>query len=278
MGAGDDDEALLGEHREQLRRIREEGVPGSAPHGGTQNITTAAEDGSVRVVTRGRRLVRVEIAAERSGAARRDVTEALRDTINRALVRALSESPRAGDPGPDLAAVGDELTSFAEQSGAVMRRVQGALEQNVAKLSGGNAAGKGDAAPQQVEHLYADVLDVVRSMQSALADTRPEPARGEGQDASEEVAAVVQQGELTRLTLTSFALRMAPGDLDHAVTDAVNDALLDWEQATTAAARPDVDTAALQQLSDRADAIRTQSMRHLRTYTDSVSSIMRDAD
>lgn len=200
----------------------------------------------------------------------------LREAINRALVRALAESPRAGDPGPNLTAIGDQLSDFARQGGEELRRVQGAVEQNMAKLAG-KVQMAGDASPQYVDHLFNDALEVVRSMQSALAASPSAPVSGEGRDESHEVTAVVSQGELTDLTLTGFALQMSQGELGRAVSEAVNNALIEWEQRG-AAAQQDVDVEALRKLAERANAIRAQSMQHLRNYTDSMTSIMRNVD
>lgn len=277
MEPGEDYEALLVERRSRLQRIREQGASDSVPHTGNQEIAATAGDGAARVVMRDRRLVMVEIASGLIGQSRREVSGMLREAINQALARALAESPRAGDPAPNLAAIGDQLSAFARQGGEELRRIQGAVEQNMAKLAG-KVQIRGDASPQYVDFLFTDALEVVRSMQSALAGSPSAPVSGEGRDESHEVAAVVSQGELTELTLTGFALQMSPGELGRAVSDAVNNALIEWERRGAAAAQQGVDVEALRKLGERADAIRAQSMQHLRNYTDSMTSIMRNAD
>lgn len=275
--AGEDYERLLAEGRSRLQRMREQGVSESVPHADNQETSAAADDGSARAVMRGRQLVRLEITPGVIGRSRQEVSEVLREVINQALTRALAESPRAGDPPPDLAAIGDQLSAFAEQSGAELRRIQDAVEQNMAKLAG-KVQISGDASPQHVNFLFDDALEVVRSMRSALADTASEPVVGEGRDESEEVTAVVTQGELTELTLTGFALQMTPGELGDAVREAVNDALIEWEEGSAPSEQRGVDVEALRKLGQRADAIKTQSMQHLHNYTDSMTSIMRDID
>lgn len=276
MESGEDYEILLGEHRSRLQRIREQGASDSVTQTGNQEIVATAGDGAARVVMRDRRLVKVEIVPGLIGRSPREVSAMLREAINHALARALAESPQAGDPAPDLAAIGDQLSAFARQGGEELRRIQGAVEQNMTKLAG-KVQISGDASPQHVGFLFDDALEVVRSMQSALAASASEPAIGEGRDDSDEVTAVVSQGELTQLTLTSFALQMSPGELGLAVSDAVNDALIEWEEHG-AAAQQEVDVEALRKLGERADAIRAQSMQHLRDYTGSMTSIMRNAD
>lgn len=277
MGSGEDYEALLVEQRSRLQRVREQGASDSVPHTGSQEIAATAGDGAARVVMRDRRLVTVEITPGLVRSSPSEVSALLREAINQALTRALAESPQAGDPPPNLAAIGDQLSAFARQAGEEMRRIQGAVEQNMAKLAG-EVQTSGDASPQYVDFLFEDALEVVRSMQSALAGSPSAPVSGEGRDESHEVTAVVSQGELTELTLTGFALQMSPGELGHAVCDAVNNALIEWEERSAAAAQQGVDVEALQKLGERADAIRAQSMQHLRNYTDSMTSIMRNAD
>lgn len=277
METGEDYEALLIAQRSRLRRIREQGASDTVSHADGQEIVATAGDGAARVIMRDRRLVMVEISLGLIGRARREVSVVLREAINQALVRALAESPRAGDPAPNLGAIGDQLADFARQGGEELRRIQGAVERNMAKLAG-DVQISGDASPQYVDFLYEDALEVVRSMQSALAGSQSAPVSGEGRDESDEVVAVVSQGELTELTLTGFALQMSPRELGLAVCDAVNNALVEWEQRGATAEQPGVDVEALRNLGERADAIRAQSMQHLRDYTDSITSIMRNAD
>ncbi len=277
MGPGEDYEALLVEQRSRVQRIREQGASDSASHTGNQEIAATAGDGAARVVMRDRRLGMVEITPGLIRRSRSEVSAVLREAINQVLARALAESPRAGDPPPNLAAIGDQLSAFARQGGEELRRIQGAVDQNMARLAG-KVQISGDASPQRVDFLFEDALEVVRSMQSALAGSASAPVTGEGRDESDEVAAVVSQGELTELTLTGFALQMSPGELGDAVADAVNHALIEWEERSAAAAQQGVDVEALRKLGERADAIRAQSMQHLRNYTDSMTSIMRNVD
>ncbi|MDA3625556.1 hypothetical protein OU415_08915 [Saccharopolyspora sp. WRP15-2] len=277
MKSGEDYEALLAEQRARLQRIREQGTSASEPRTGGQEFAATAGDGAVRVVVRDRRLVTVEIAPRLIGGSRREVSEVLREAINQALARSLAESPQVGDPTPDLGSLGDQLSEFARRGAEELRRIQGAVERNMAELAG-KVQISGDASPQYVDFLYEDALEVVRSMQSALADSPSEPAVGEGWDESEEVEAVVSQGELTELALTGFALQMPPGELGGAVSEAVNDALIEWEERSAATANRGVDVEALRKLGERADAVRAQSMQHLRNYTDSMTSIMRNAE
>lgn len=277
MEPGADYEALLAEGRSQLQRIREQGASNSVSHQGDQEFAGSAGGGAARVVMRDRRLVTVEIAPTLLGQPRREAAELLREAINQALAGALAESPRAGDPPPNLAAIGDQLSAFARQGGDELRRIQGAVEQNMAGLAG-KVEIRGDASPQYVDFLFDDALEVVRSMQSALAGGPSAPVSGLGRDESQEVDAVVTQGELTELTLTGFALQMSPGELGRAIAEAVNNALTEWERSSAAAAQQGVDVEALRKLGERAAAIRAQSMQHLRGYTDSMTSIMRNVD
>ncbi|MEV4643857.1 YbaB/EbfC family nucleoid-associated protein [Saccharopolyspora sp. NPDC049357] len=274
MTSGEEHEARLAELRSRLAQIRQGGSPNSSPGNGNQEFTATAGDGAVRVDVRARRLARVDIASGLMGQPRGEVSKTVREAINQAMARARAESPQAGDPAPNLGAIGDQLADFARQSGEQLRRIQGAVEQNMDKLGGQI---RGDASPQHVDFLFDDALELVRSMQSALAGNATEPITGEGRDESDEVEAVVSGGELTELTLTGYALQMMPGELSDAVCEAVNDAFEEWEERA-AGAQEDVDVEALQKLGERAETVRSQSMQHFRNYTDSMTSIMRNAD
>jgi DNA-binding protein YbaB len=273
----EDYEVLLAEQRTRLARIRAEGAPASTQDAEGQEGVGSSGDGAVRVVMRDRRVTSVVIGVGVTGRSRSKVAELLREAINQAMTQSLAQSPRAGDPGPNLAALGNQLTEFAQESGQALRRIQGAVEQSMAKLAG-KVQIRGDASPQYVDFLFEDALEVVRSMQAALDDGASAPVTGEGRDESDEVAATVSQGELTKLMLTGFALQMPPDELGQAVQEAVNDALTEWERHSAAADRQPSDPEALRQLAERASAVRQQSMQHLRTYTDSMTAIMRNVD
>ncbi|RJQ77764.1 hypothetical protein D5S17_15225 [Pseudonocardiaceae bacterium YIM PH 21723] len=228
--------------------------------------------GTIRVKMSDRRITSITLGPDIG----RELSGRLRAAVNDVLPQALAESPRAGDPGPDLAAIGDQLTDVARESGETFRRIQGAVEESMAKLAG-KARIQGDASPQYVDFLFDDALQVIRSMQDALAGPAA-PVTGEGRDEADEVIAVVTDGELTELTLSAPAQRMTPGEVGRAVAQAVNAALTAWERRAEAAGGTEIDPEALRKLSERAGAIREQSMQHLRTYTSSMTSIMHNLD
>lgn len=278
MEQDEDYEATLAGQQRLLDQIRAGDEPAATPYAGTaaQQAVASSSDGTVRVVVQGRRVSSLVLAPGVAGRSRSAVSAVLRETINRALAQSLASSPKAGDPGPNLAALGDQLTEFAQESGRALRQIQGAVEQSMAKLSG-KVRMHGDASSQHVDFLFEDALEVVRSMQAALDDGASTPVTGEARDDSDEVAATVSQGELTRLMVTGLALQMPPDELGRAVQDAVNEALTEWEQHSAEAASP-ADPDELRQLAERASAVRRQSMQHLRAYTDSMTSIMRNVD
>lgn len=271
-------EAHLVEQQRLLAQLRAGGKPASTPHAGAgvQEAVASSGDGAVRVVVQSRRVTTLNLGAGVTRRSRSAVSAVLRETINRALAQSLADSPRAGDPGPNLAAIGEELSEFAQDSGRALRQIQGAVEQSMTKLSD-KVRIRGDASPQHVDFLFDDALEILRAMQAALNDGASTPIAGEGRDESNEVAATVSHGELTRLMVTGLALQMPPDELGHAVQDAVNEALTEWEQHNAEAASP-ADPEELQRLAERASAIRRQSMQHLRTYTESMTSIMRNVD
>ncbi|MFF5099075.1 hypothetical protein [Actinosynnema sp. NPDC000082] len=240
------------------------------------SIGTSGE-GAVRAVVRDRRLLAVAIdqgvLQQTPGA----VSELLREALNPALAQSRIDTPAAGDPGPDLGAVNAQLTEFTLQGGQALTRVQELLDASMAKLAGKTGL-SGDSTPQYVEFLFQDALDVVRSTQAALSADPAPPVTGEGRDEAEEVFAGVTDGSVDVLELTTAAVRLSPAELGQAVLEAVNAALEEWEERAGAVERPGLDLEALQKIGERAEQVREQSLNHLRTYTTSLTSIMRNID
>jgi DNA-binding protein YbaB len=270
-------EALLAERQALLARVRAGGTWTPDDDAGPQEVAGTSGDGAVRVVMRDRRVVSVVVSQAVPAKSRREVADLLLEAINPAVRQSLALSPKTGDPGPDLAAVGTGLEEAAAAGGQALRRIQDAVEQSMAKLAG-KVQVRGDASPQYVDFLFDEALEVVRSMRAALDRDASPPATGEGRDEANEVVVAVCQGELTQVTLSSSALQMSPGEFGLAVQQAVNAALTDWERRSAEAKRAPQDPEALRQLAERAGAVRRQSMEHLHTYTDSMTAIMRNVD
>ncbi|MFD9701772.1 hypothetical protein [Lentzea sp. NPDC059081] len=264
-------EARLAEQHHWLAQARAGYAP-PAPEGDDLEDAMATAPG-VSVVARDRRIVWLDLHPDLLTQPPGAVAEPLRAAINDALAQSLIDTPGAGDPGPDLAALGQQLADFTRQGGEALRRVQGLLEAAMAKngLSG-------DSAPQYVDYLFQDALDVVSSTQAALAADPPPMIVGEGSDEANEITAGVSSGQVHALSLTVVALQFPPAELTRAVIEAVNTAIEDWERQAAAVERPGLDVAALQKISDQAERVRQQSMQHLRTYTTNLTSIMRTID
>ncbi|HVK23798.1 MAG TPA: hypothetical protein VM677_20780 [Actinokineospora sp.] len=240
------------------------------------SVGTAAA-GAVRVVVRNRRILSVEIdpgvLRQPPGA----VSGLLREAVNPALAQSLTDTPAVGDPGPDLAALGAQLAEFTRQGGQALRRIQDAIDGSMAKLADRTGI-HGDASPQYVDFLFQDALDVVGSARAALSADPARPVTGEGRDEADEVSATVTGGEVTVLDLTVVAVRLSGEALGRAVRQAVNTALETWERQAGATERAALDVAALREVGERAQKVREQSMQHLRTYTNNLTSIMRNID
>ncbi|OLZ53108.1 hypothetical protein BS329_09760 [Amycolatopsis coloradensis] len=205
------------------------------------------------------------------------MAQLLREAVNNAVPQSLSQDPRAGDPGPDLVALGEQLTGFAHDSAQSLRRIQEAAEQMMGKLAG-KVRLQGDASPQHVDFLFEDAVEVVRSVQDALGKDASAPVTGEGRDESNTAAATVSDGSVSQLILPGFSPQMPPKVLGQAVQEAVNAALADWENRNATAARQASDPEALRRLAERAGAVRRQSIEHMRAYTDEMTAIMRNAE
>ncbi|PRY41494.1 hypothetical protein [Umezawaea tangerina] len=276
MERDDDFEGPLGEQRRWLAHVRAGGAPPPVQYELEDSVGTAG-DGAVRVVVRDRRIFSVAVDPGVCGQHPATVSELLREAVNAALAQSLIDTPAAVDPGPDLNALGEQLGEFARQGEQALRGIQAALDASMAKLAGRTGM-RGDTSPQYVDYLFQDALDVVNSARNSLAAAPLPPSVGEGRDETEEVFATITDGELTTIEVTPFAVQLSPAELGYAVLEAVNAALDEWEQEAAAAPRAGLDVEALRQISDRAGKVGEQSMQHLRAYTTSMTSIMRNID
>jgi len=270
-GVEQDYEDRLAEQHRRLAQARAGLVP--PPPEEYEFEDSVGTAGGVRVVVRDRRILSVEIGHGVLGQPPGAVSAVLREAINAALAQSLIDTPAAGDPGPDLAALGQQLADFTRQGGETLRRIQGLLEASMAK----NGL-HGDSTSQYVDYLFQDAMDVVSSSQAALAADPAPLVTGEGRDEANEVSAAVTSGQVNALSLTVVAVGFPPSQLAQAVIQAVNTAIDDWEGRAATAGRPALDVEALQKVGERAEKVREQSMEHLRAYTTNLTSIMRDID
>ncbi|MET1073649.1 MAG: YbaB/EbfC family nucleoid-associated protein [Umezawaea sp.] len=273
----EDFERRLVEQREWLAYIRAGGTAPPPAQPELEDSIGTAGDGAVRVAMRDRRITSVVIGTGVSGQPPGAVSELLREAVNAALAQALIDAPAAGDPGPDLNALSEQLGEFARQGEQAMRGIQAALEASMAKLAAKTGM-RGDASPQYVDYLFQDAMDVVNSARNSLSADPLPPSTGEGRDETEEVFATVTNGQLTAIEVTPFAVQLSPAELGQAVLEAVNEALDEWEQEAAGAPRAALDVEALRKISDRAEKVGEQGMQHLRAYTTSMTSIMRNID
>ncbi|MDU0293627.1 hypothetical protein [Saccharothrix longispora] len=269
-----DYEGLLAEQRGRLARLRAGGAPPAVGEPELEDSVGTAGGGAVRVVVRDRRVLSITIGPGVVGEPPGAVSALLREAVNPALAQSLVDTPAAGDPGPDLGALGEQLAEFTRQGGEALRRVQDTLDASMAKLADKTGI-RGDSSPQYVDFLFQDVMDVVESTRAALSADPPPPVAGEGRDEANEVSATVCGGEVTVLALTAVAVRLSPAELGQAVLQAVNAALDDWERRAAAVERAAPDAEALRQVAERAEKVREQGMQHLRAYTTNLTSIMR---
>ncbi|MEU3642117.1 hypothetical protein AB0E59_01960 [Lentzea sp. NPDC034063] len=264
-------EARLAEQHHRLALARAGYMPPAPePYELEDSVATAP---GVSVVVRDRRIIWLDIHPDLLTQPPGAVSKPMREAINTALEQSLIDTPGAGDPGPDLAALGQQLADFTRQGGEALRRIQGLLEASMAKTGI-----SGDSTPQYVGHLFQDAMDVVTSTQSALSADPAPMVVGEGHDDDNEVNAAVTSGQVDALSLTVVALQYPPAQLTQAVIQAVNTAIDEWERLSAAADRPALDVAALQAVSEQAEKVREQSMQHLRAYTTNLTSIMRTVD
>lgn len=264
-------EAQLAEQHHRLALARAGYTPPAPePYELEDSVATAP---GVSVVVRNRRIIWLDIHPDLLTQPPGAASKPMREAINAALEQSLIDTPGAGDPGPDLAALGQQLADFTRQGGETLRRIQSLLEASMAKTGI-----SGDSTPQYVDHMFQDAMDVVTSTQAALSADPAPMVVGEGSDDANEVNAAVTSGQVDALSLTIVALQYPPAQLTQAVIQAVNTAIDEWERRSAAVDRPALDVAALQAVSEQAEKVREQSMQHLRAYTTSLTSIMRTVD
>ncbi|MFD4638305.1 hypothetical protein ACFWN2_13380 [Lentzea sp. NPDC058436] len=271
LDGGQDHEARLAEQHHRLALARAGYTPPAPePYELEDSVATAP---GVSVVVRDRRVIWLDVHPELVAQPPGAVAQPMRDAINAALEQSLIDTPGAGDPGPDLAALGQQLADFTRQGGEALRRIQVLLEASMAKTGI-----RGDSTSQYVDHLFQDAMGVVASTQAALSADPAPLVVGEGSDDDNEITAAVSGGQVHALTLTVVALQYPLAQLTQAVIQAVNTAIDEWERLSGAADRPALDVAALQAVSEQAEKVREQSMQHLRAYTTNLTSIMRTVD
>ncbi|MBY8851925.1 hypothetical protein K7G98_28035 [Saccharothrix sp. MB29] len=129
-----DYEGLLAEQRGRLARLRAGGAPPAVGEPELEDSVGTAGGGAVRVVVRDRRVLSITIGPGVVGEPPGAVSALLREAVNPALAQSLVDTPAAGDPGPDLGALGEQLAEFTRQGGEALRRVQDTLDASMAKL------------------------------------------------------------------------------------------------------------------------------------------------
>jgi hypothetical protein len=128
---GQNYEARLAEQHHRLALARAGYTPPAPePYELEDSVATAP---GVSVVVRDRRIIWLDIHPDLLAQPPGAVSTSMREAINAALEQSLIDTPGAGDAGPDLAALGQQLADFTRQGGETLRRIQGLLEASMAK-------------------------------------------------------------------------------------------------------------------------------------------------
>lgn len=269
MGAGEDFAERLAEQRRLLAEIRENAT-GAPPPTDIETTGTSA-DGQVSVRVRSGRIESVSI----NGSPRADLDEMITAAANAALTEFRARAPSAGDPLPDLDALGEQLREVEQRGTQIMRMIQSALDEVMTRV-GPRTGMRGDASPNHVDLLFNDTSDALRSARDHISGLAGPRITGTGCDEDERVWATIdRRGLVSRLEFTA-AGDSRPVDVAMSARTAINTALDDWDRR-----RGDAPTAAVEdtrRLAAQTAALREHSMEHLRGYTRNLNAIMNSVE
>lgn len=270
MGADEDFAERLAEQRRLLAEIRENAT-GAPPMSSDIVTTGASADGRVSVRVRSGRVESVSI----NGSRRIDLGEVIATAVNAALTEFRARAPSAGDPLPDLDALGEQLREVEQRGIQLMRMIHAALDEVMTKV-GPRTGMRGDASPNHVDFLFNDTSEALRSARDHISGLAGPRITGTGRDEDERVRATVdRRGLVSRLELTA-ADDSRLVDVAMSARAAINTALDDWDRR-----RGDAPSAAVEdarRLAARTAALREHSMKHLRGYTRNLNAIMNSVE
>ncbi|MEV0675530.1 hypothetical protein AB0I60_03300 [Actinosynnema sp. NPDC050436] len=231
-------------------------------------------DGSVAVTVAAGRVTSVVAARAPGEYPGTELGTHLVTAVNAALAAARAAAPQAADPVPDLGVLLDRITELGEQSSRFTRQLGAALDDVVAKV-GPRTGMHGDGSPGGVDALFSDAAAALRTARDSLAGLQGAQVLGTGSDEDGDVWVTVGvDGAVSKAELSAAVGGMTARQFNDRARQAADAALRDW-LAKRAEQRPPgaggVDPA---RLAAQADALRTQSLEHLRGYTGRLKSIM----
>lgn len=263
----DDFGARVSAYRRELAELR---VDRSRPETAAESRGNAA-DGQVSVVAAAGRLRSVELAAQLMRLSGEDLGPLIVEAANAALAGARPDLVSA-DPAPDLSGLTDSLATALAESELALHRVQGALNEAIAKVGPRTGLG-GDLPAHEASDLLYGVMAALRSAHGVPPDPdqpdEPE-RRGIGSDDAGHVSAEVDgTGRLVRLVLEPRAGRLTSVELGELIVASVNRALDEMEPAPPADGAP-----VAGDLGRRVAELQDASVRQMSALTGALTGIM----
>ncbi|NES27833.1 hypothetical protein GCE86_10315 [Micromonospora terminaliae] len=264
----DGDVDIAGRVGAYRRQLAEQRVDRLRPEAAAEGHGDAA-DGQVRVVASAGRLRSVELAAQLMRLSGADLAPVVAEAANNALTAARADSVST-EPMPELSGLADSLAAAVAESDLAWRRLQGALDEAIAKVGPRTGLG-GDVPIQETSDLLGGVMEVLRSARGVPSDAgeSQEPERrGVGSDDAGHVSADVDAaGRVVRLELR--AGRLASWQLGELVVEAVNRALDEVETADAVPVGP-----VGEDLARRVAELQDASARQMAALTGALTGIM----
>lgn len=253
----------VGAYRRQLAELQ---VDRFRPETAAEGHGDAAE-GQLRVVAAAGRLRSVELAAQLMRLSGDDLAPVVVEAANTALAASRAD-PVSTEPTPELSGLADSLAAAVAESELAWRRLQGALNEAIAKVGPRTGLG-GDVPTQETSDLLGGVMEVLRSARGSDAGEPDEPERrGVGSDDAGHVSAEVDAaGRVVRLELR--AGRFTSWQLGELIVEAVNRALDEVEAADAVPPGP-----VGEDLSRRVAELQDASARQMAALTGALTGIM----
>ncbi|MFU8853165.1 YbaB/EbfC family nucleoid-associated protein [Micromonospora sp. SL1-18] len=267
--AGDDYAARISAYRRELAEMR---IDRSGSEAGAESRGDAAE-GQVNVVAAAGRLRSVELAGRLMRLPGEDLGPLIVEAANTALAGARSDLVNP-EPAPDLSGLTDSFAAALAESELALHRVQGALNEAIAKVGPRTGLG-GDLPETEASDLLYGVMDTLRSVRGVPPDQdQPDAAerRGVGSDGAGHISVEVDgTGQIVRLALPR-AGRLTSDQLGELIVEAVNRALDEVEPAPAVDAVPP--GLAGEDLGRRVAELQEASVRQMTALTGALTGIM----
>lgn len=255
MSEPDYGRALL-EARRELEALRAHGFDGRS----RVDRSVTAGDGRLRVMVRDARIAAIELDRALLNLAPVELGALVVNAVNAALT-----GSHDSDGRPALGALAGMLEAARAEALGTLESISSSIQDAIARI-GPRTGMHGDSGPQGLEALVGDTLNILRTR------TADQPY-AEAPDPHEQVLVTIGASRrLLAVRIAPAAMRLASATLAERLAFAVNAAL---DAAPVRPGDVQTQTGASAELSRRVKRIQDQSLEHMRSYTRSMTAIMR---